>query len=58
MRKFKNYILENAEGEILAQGRYSEVIKASYPRYVYQHIFDDVIYTDGTYINKYGEKVE
>lgn len=56
LRKFKNYILEDANGNILASGRYKDVMLVSYPRYVYRHIFDDVIYTDGTYVDKYGRK--
>lgn len=58
MRKFKNYILEDSKGNILAQGRYGEVMNKAYGRYVYSHIFDDVLYTDGTYIDKNGNAVE
>ena len=54
LRKFKKYILEDSNGNILATGRYNEVMNVSYPRYVYRHIFDDVLYWDGTYIDKYG----
>jgi hypothetical protein len=57
MRKFKKYILENYKGEIIAQGRLKDVEKVLYPRYVYSHIFDDVLYTDGTYIDKNGNVV-
>ena len=58
MRKFKNYILEDNKGNILAQGRYRDVMNKAYGRYVYSHIFDDVLYTDGTYIDKNGNAVE
>ena len=54
LRKFKKYILEDSNGNILAVGRYNEVMRISYPRYVYRHIFDDVLYWTGTYIDKYG----
>lgn len=57
MRKFKNYILENRNGEIIAQGRLKDVENVLYPRYVYSHIFDDVLYTDGTYVDKNGNAV-
>ena len=57
MRKFKKYILENHKGEIIAQGRLKDVENVLYPRYVYSHIFDDVLYTDGTYIDKNGNVV-
>jgi hypothetical protein len=57
MRKFKLYILENNKGEILAKGTLKEVMNVCHGRYVYQHIYDDVIYTDGTYINKDGQPV-
>lgn len=53
-RKFRKYILEDSNGNILAVGRYSKVMRVSYPRYVYQYIFDDVLYWDGTYIDKNG----
>ena len=56
LRKFKKYILEDSNGNILAVGRYNEVMHISYPRYVYRHIFDDVLYWDGTYIDKYGRE--
>lgn len=52
MRKYKLYILENNKGEILAKGTLGDVMKVCHGRYVYQHIYDDVIYTDGTYIDK------
>jgi hypothetical protein len=58
MRRFKNYILENYKGEILAKGRYKKVMAKAYCRYVYGHIFDDVLYTDGTYIDKNGNAIE
>ena len=58
MRKFKNYILEDNKGNVLAAGRYSEVMNKAYTRYVYGHIYDDVLYTDGTYIDKNGNVVE
>jgi hypothetical protein len=57
MRKFKKYILENRNGEIIAQGRLKDVENVLYPRYVYSHIFDDVLYTDGTYVDKNGNVV-
>lgn len=57
LRKFKNYILKDANGNVLAVGRYNDVMRVSYPRYVYAHIFDDVLYWDGTYIDKFGRKI-
>ena len=56
LRKFKNYILKDCDGNILAQGRLKDVEKVLYPRYVYRHIFTDVLYTDGSYVDKYGRK--
>ena len=58
MKRFKNYILKDAKGNIIAQGRYNKVSTVCYHRYVYSHIFDDVLYTDGTYINKNGNKID
>ena len=58
MRKFKNYILEDYKGNILAQGRLRDVMNKEHGRYVYCHIFDDVLYTDGTYVDKDGNAVE
>ena len=57
LRKFKKYIIEDVNGNILATGRYNEVMCVLHPRYVYQHIFDDVVYWDGTYIDKNGHEI-
>lgn len=56
MRKFKNYVLEDCDGNVLVTGRYNDVMRVLYPRYVYSHHFDDVMYWDGTYIDKNGCK--
>lgn len=58
MRKFKKYFLEDSKGNLLASGRLNKVMRKLHPRYTYQHIFDDVLYTNGTYIDKNGNAIK
>lgn len=43
-RKFKMWRLEDINGNVIAEGRKKDVENKSYFRYVYQHIFTDVLY--------------
>ena len=43
-RKFKKWVLVDNKGNIIIEGRHKDVSKVLYHRYVYHHIFDDVLY--------------
>ena len=58
MRKFKEYLLTDCNGNLLAKGRYNEVMRVEYSRYVYRHIFDDCLYFTGNYIDKNGNVIK
>jgi long-subunit acyl-CoA synthetase (AMP-forming) len=42
-RNFKTYQLIDANGNIIITGRKKTVMGLAYGRYVYEHIFDDVL---------------
>ena len=44
MKNWKVWILTDKDGNELARGRKQDVIKVSYHRYVYGHIFTDCLY--------------
>ena len=44
-RKFKMWRLEDINGNVIAEGRKKEVGGKAYFRYVYQHIFTDLMYS-------------
>ena len=51
-RKFKQYALYDSNNNLLAIGKYGEIMTAEHPRYVYRHIFTDYIVFTGNYIDK------
>lgn len=45
MKNWKVWILKDKDGNVLAEGRKKDVMRVAYPRYVYQLIFTDTLYT-------------
>ena len=43
MKNWKVWKLYDKDGRLLAQGRKKDVVDVEYPRYVYAHIFTDVL---------------
>ena len=44
MRNWRVWVLVDKDGKEIARGRKKDVVMASYHRYVYRHIFTDVLY--------------
>jgi len=43
MKNWRVWKLYDKDGKLIASGRKKDVMNAEYPRYVYAHIFTDII---------------